>query len=145
MTVITPVTTQDTEGYQNDYAKLSGTSRMVLANSTITASGSSSVFAVPPGITQIQVLIDVTGTPTGTSPTLQFSLNQVFCDTTNPVTPNQLDTVKSYAGASITAAGTDAILTGNGNVESDYCTVSWAVTGTTPSFTGVYAKLIFKK
>ena len=126
-TLITPVTTQVKINGMTDYSQLAGVSRMVLTDKTLTSSSSSSVFAVPAGARAVEVLIDVIGTVSGTSPSLTVSYNVVMVDTSNPLAPMQLDTITSYSATALTAAGTASIAESNVLI-GDYATISWTIT-----------------
>lgn len=155
MTNTTPIISNGNVNGIN-YARLASYSRMILTDSTVTANGSSALYYVG-GARQIDLLIDVTGTVSGTSPTLQFSITSELVDDTNFSTTllvNDVGTVQTYKGTSLTATGADNITvvgsaSGSGSTNTsvigDYITVAWAVGGTSPSFGGVYARLVAKK
>ena len=143
-TLVTQLTTQVKVNGMTDYSQLAGVSRMILADKTETTSGNSGVLAVPAGARQVEMLIDVIGTVSGTSPSLTVSYNVVMVDTSNPLAPMQLDTITSYSATALTAAGTASIAESNVLI-GDYATISWTITGTSPSFGGVYIKVIWKK
>lgn len=117
-------------------------SRVVHNNSTITSSSQDVYISIPIGTRQIDILISV-GSVSGTSPTLQFAWN-VDAVVQQISTFTLAGTVQTYQGASISTATTDAITISN-NLIGDYGHLSWAVSGTSPSFGGVYSKIIFKK
>lgn len=107
---------------------------IVQNNSTITVTGSS-IFDFY-GVKEVTLFVNVKNSPTGTTPTLTYTIQEVD--------PGDKTTVlgTSASGASITAIGTQIItlpITRSGVIK-----VSWVVTGTTPSFTGVYATLVSK-
>lgn len=106
----------------------------VQANATLTTSGST-VFSGF-GVRDLILVINVTNAPTGTLPTLTYTLQEVDPgDGTTAV-------ASSVTGTAITAAGTQVLqlrLSLTSAVK-----VSWSITGTLPSFTGVYATLVTK-
>ena len=102
----------------------------------ITASGSSTV-STDFGNKEVTLFINITAAPTGTSPTIQFTIQEV--DPGNEVTV--VGTTKT--GAVLNAIGTQILtlpVTYGGSIQ-----VTWTVTGTGgPSFTGLYATLVNK-
>lgn len=151
MSNYTPIRLLGWNGSLN-YAALSGISYPILTNQTVTASGQQSTLVgntifQTDGVRQIDLLVDVTGAVTGTSPTLQFEVDVDYIDDSEFISTlrvNDLGTVQSYKGATLSATGTDAITVVN-NTIGDYIKVAWTVGGTSPSFAGVYAKIVFKK
>jgi len=118
-----------TETVLDDYRQV------VLSNQTITASGSSMV-AMDFGHKEISLIINVTGPIMGTSPTLTFTLQEI--DPGNESTPIN----DSKSGSQIISVETQVLtlpVTYGGSV-----LVSWTVSGTTPSFGGVFASLVNK-
>jgi hypothetical protein len=107
---------------------------IVLANQTVTTSGSA-VFTGY-GAAELVLVINVTGTVSGTTPTLTFTVQEV-----DP--GNQTTLIgPTFSGAAITAVGTQTITIPT--MVASCVQVSWAVGGTTPSFGGVYATLVNK-
>lgn len=112
----------------------------VLTNATITANGASSAIAnLQNGLDPyVELLVRVANAPTGTTPTLTFSL-AVSVDGTN------FDTI--WTGTALNAIGWQRVAFSPNNTQGaileNYIKVSWAVGGTTPSFTGVTADLLF--
>jgi hypothetical protein len=106
----------------------------VQSNATVTASGSQVFTGF--GTREITLVINIKNAPTGTLPTIAYSLQEIDPgDGTTPVG-------SSVTGTALSAAGTQLLtlrLTLSGAVQ-----VSWTVTGTSPSFTGVYATLTTK-
>jgi hypothetical protein len=103
-------------------------------NATVTTSGSSIYSGF--GVREIVLVINITAAPTGTLPTITYSMQEVD--------PGNLTTTvgTSVTGAALTGVGTQILslpLTLTGAVK-----VSWTVTGTLPSFTGVYATVVTK-
>jgi hypothetical protein len=109
--------------------------QVVHTNATITASGSS-VVAMNFGHKETSLVINVTAAPTGTTPSITYSIQEV--DPGNGTTT----ITAAKTGAAITALGVQILtlpVTYGGDI-----IVTWTVTGTTPSFTGVYATLVNK-
>jgi hypothetical protein len=107
----------------------------VHSNATVTTSGASTLFQ---GYSsqEVSLIVNVKAAPTGTSPTLTYTISEVD--------PGDLTTVigATESGASITGATTQIITI---PVTRTGCLlVTWTVTGTTPSFTQVYATLVDK-
>lgn len=105
----------------------------ILNNSSVTANGSLTVSNL--GFSKYNLLIDVTGTVTGTNPTLAFTIAEQD--------PLKTGTAlgKSITGANITAAGTQN-LTISG-IRSATLKISWTIGGTsTPTFPGTYVTLV---
>src|SRR5208282_6336992 len=103
--------------------------QIVLSNATVTSSGSSMV-AMDFGHKETSLLINLTIAPTGTSPTITFTLEEI--DPGNAVTV--LGT--TVTGVPLNSATTQILtlpVTYGGNVQ-----ITWTVTGSSPSFTGVY-------
>jgi len=106
----------------------------VQSNATLTVTGST-VFTGY-GAAEISLFINVKAAPTGTTPTLQYTIQEVD--------PGDGVTIigTSVSSTVITAAGIQMITllsTYGGSIK-----VSWAVTGSAPSFTQVYATLVAK-
>jgi hypothetical protein len=104
----------------------------VLHGTTITATGNSGPL---PNIGEanspyIVILINCPNAPTGTTPSVTFSLVSVLPDGS---------TVLIVAGTAITAAGQQRI-TASGVIDGTL-EVVWTVSGTSPSFTGVNVDL----
>jgi len=106
----------------------------VQSNATVTTSGSQ-VFSGF-GTREITLVINIKNTPTGTLPTLTYTLQEIDPgDGTTAVG-------SSVTGAALTAIGTQLLtlrLSLSGVVQ-----VSWAITGAGASFTGVYTTLTTK-
>jgi hypothetical protein len=108
---------------------------VVLSNATVTTSGSSATFTGF-GASQIVLVINVSGTVSGTSPSVTFTLQEV-----DP--GNQTTTIgNSVTGGAITVAGTQILTLPV--MKASCVQVTWTVSGTTPSFDGVYATLVNK-
>jgi hypothetical protein len=105
------------------------------SNSTITSSGSVLYSGV--SSQQVTLLINVTGTVTGTSPTLQFTIAEVDPQNGTTVVGN------SASSTVINAAGSQSVLLPT--VTSDSILVSWTIGGSaSPTFNGVDVSLIGK-
>lgn len=103
--------------------------QVVHSNATVNASGSITTQAVL-GTAQVELIINITGVPTGTSPTLQFSIVEVDpVDLTTPVgsaTNSNVFNAAGYQIVELTATKSSAFK------------VSWTIGGTSgPTFTGV--------
>lgn len=109
------------------------TADIISNNATITTSGSATVSYL--GEKEIDLVINIKNAPTGTTPSITYSLQDVD--------PVDLTTAIGTAitGAALTAAGTQIITANN---RSSAVKISWTVTGTTPSFTGVNVTLVSK-
>lgn len=108
--------------------------QVVLSNATVTTSGSAIFDGF--GAKELNLIINNTNAPTGTTPTITFSIQEVD--------PGNLTTLlgNSTTGTAISTATTQIVslpIMYTGTVQ-----VTWTVTGTTPSFTGLYASLISK-
>ena len=106
-----------------------------MSNQTVTASGSSMV-AMDFGHKETSLLINISSAPTGTSPTITFTLEEI--DPGDGVTV--LGT--TVTGATLNGVGIQILtlpVTFGGNVK-----VTWTVTGSSPSFTGIYATIVNK-
>jgi epidermal growth factor receptor substrate 15 len=100
----------------------------------ITTSGSQVVSGF--GTKEISVIVNVAATPTGTTPTLQFTLQEVDPGDLatvfgSPVTTSVINSTGVYTAILRATTG--------GTVK-----VSWAVTGTNPAFSSVYSTVTSK-
>ena len=114
----------------------SANSQVVLSDATVTSGGSQTFSGF--GNRQISLFINVTAAPTGTSPGLQFTLQEVD--------PGNLTTTigTTVTGLSITTGPTTQEIILN-LTTSSVIKVSWIVVGTgSPTFTGVYATIATK-
>lgn len=109
--------------------------QQIIAGSPVTASGNSSALGNY-GSKSVALIINVKNAPTGTSPTLQFTLAEVD--------PGDGVTVvgSSTSSTVITGIGVQT-LTLPSTVSGSFL-VSWTVTGAGASFTGVFATLVSK-
>lgn len=108
--------------------------QQVLYNATVTTSGSAVFDGF--GAKELNLIINNTVAPTGTTPTITFMIQEVD--------PGNFTTVlgNSATGTAISTVTTQIVslpMMYGGTV-----LVTWTVTGTTPSFTGLYASLISK-
>jgi hypothetical protein len=109
--------------------------QQLLANQTVTTSGSSAV-TTSFGNKEITLILNVKGPVTGTGPTLTFTIAEV-----DP--GDELTLIgDSKTGAAITAVGVQIITLPAS--EGGSFIVTWVVGGTTPSFGGVYATVVNK-
>ncbi len=107
---------------------------VVLANATVTAS--SSVLVTSYGGKEVVLFINVSGSVTGTTPTLTFTIQEV--DPGDELTTLGVSTT----GAVITATGTQILTLPVSR--SSFFKISWVVTGSSPVFNNVYATLVNK-
>jgi hypothetical protein len=109
--------------------------QVVLSNQTVTASGSAVFDGF--GAKELNLLINVSGSVTGTTPTLTFSIQEVDPGDQTTALGN------SKTGSAITATGTQIVslpIMYGGTVK-----VTWTIGGSgSPTFNGVYASLISK-
>ena len=107
----------------------------VQSNATVTVSGATIFTGY--GASEVSLFINVKAAPTGTLPTLQYTIQEVDPgDGLTVIGPTVSSTV-------ISAIGIERI-----TMESAFggsIKVSWVVTGTLPSFTQVYATLVAKQ
>jgi hypothetical protein len=106
----------------------------VFINGTITANGISNIVGL--GSPVVNLFINVKNLPTGTRPSITFSMYEID--------PGDLSTAigTSISGVAITTTGTQALtlpLTTSGVVQ-----ISWTIGGISPSFTGVYVTALMK-
>jgi len=106
----------------------------VQENATLTVSGSSIFIGY--GDKEITLVVNVLASPTGTTPTLQYTIQEVDPGNGATVLGPTVSTV-SITAIGVYIATIRATLGGS-------LKVSWAVGGTTPSFTQVYATLVSK-
>ena len=108
-------------------------SQAVHANNTITTSGSS-VLALPYGMTSVVLAVNVKNSPTGTTPTLTFSLQDVD--------PGDKTTLFGSAdsGSALNSISTQIVEHAS---KTGYIKISWTIGGTgSPTFTGVYSTVV---
>jgi hypothetical protein len=107
----------------------------VMINATVNSNSQSNLLGIGDGT--VYLFINVKNAPTGTSPTLTFTMQEVD--------PGDKATVlrSSIVGKAITAIGTQVIALPM--VSSGVVQVSWTIGGTaSPTFTGVYVTAICK-
>ena len=109
----------------------------LLNNATITTSGSSSVITND-GRTEWVLDVRIANAPTGTTPSITFAVT-VSNDGINFIQAGAALTALTAAGSQRTEY---TISSTQGPIEEDFIKVTWNVTGTTPSFTGVFADLV---
>lgn len=119
---------------QSQYITPSPNRQVVQSNAIVIASGSTIFNGY--GNKEVSLFINIKNAPTGTTPTITYTIQEVD--------PGDLVTVvgTSTTGSAITAIGTQILTLSV--TKSGVINVSWTVTGTTPSFTGVYATLVTK-
>lgn len=108
--------------------------QVVQSNATVTTTGSAIFDGF--GAKELNLIINNTNAPTGTTPTITYSISEVD--------PGNLTTLlgNTATGTAISTVTTQIVslpIMYTGTVQ-----VTWTVTGTTPSFTGLYASLISK-
>ena len=96
-------------------------------NATLTASGSTIITGL--GYSEWYLVVNLKNAPTGTAPTIQFKVEELDpVDLTSVIEVKQLGAVNTTAG----------IETFNiRELDGDTVKVSWTITGTTPSWSGV--------
>lgn len=103
-------------------------------NATLTASGTADFSGI--GAPNIALAINIVNVPTGTSPTIQFDIQQIDegDGTTLIGTASQSTVITGVTNETITLA----------MESSSQLRVTWTLGGTSPSFTGVYVTLVNK-
>lgn len=111
------------------HADPNGDRRTIHNNATITSSSSTVLTWV--GWSEWYLVINLKNAPTGTSPTIQFKVEQV-----DPIDQTTVLTgVRVFTGTLMTTAGVDIIEIPE--LVSDAVKISWTVTGASASWTGV--------
>ncbi|MEM4322704.1 MAG: hypothetical protein QXO37_02470 [Candidatus Nitrosocaldaceae archaeon] len=105
----------------------------VLTNATITSS-SSTTYTLTNKYDNLTLLIAVTGSITGTNPTLQFKVSMLE--------PQSDTTITSFSSDTLSSTTTSSYVTIINNVFSNKVKIEWNVSGTVPSFAGVYVTLL---
>lgn len=108
----------------------------VLSNTTIIANGSQTITKNNYGTQEINLIVNVTGSVTGTTPTLQFTITELDPGNNTTTFGNSSTTTVINAGGVFTAT--------LNSTTSSSVKVSWTVGGTSPSFGGVYATVVTK-
>lgn len=106
--------------------------QIVLSNATITATGSTAVTLDPGGFNQIRMIVRINNSPTGTAPTIKFTLNN-------------LDSSGNIVGAGTESATYNSSITTQSFTHislSGLLQLNYTVTGTTPSFTGITVMVV---
>jgi hypothetical protein len=117
-------------------ASIGGDQFTVQANSTVTTSGSTTVTNNDFGAQQISLIINITASPTGTTPTLTYTIQELD--------PGNGTTVMGNSVSSSALSTTGVTIITLTSTTSNNIKVSWTIAGTTPSFTGVYSTLVSK-
>jgi hypothetical protein len=108
-------------------AEPTGNRQTIHNSATITASGSAVVDWL--GWSEWYLIINIKDAPTGTTPSITFKIEEV-----DPI--DQTTVVgETITGAALTAVGVEVLPIVD--THTDTFKISWTVTGTTPSFTGV--------
>jgi hypothetical protein len=108
----------------------------IQSNATLIASGSTLVTANYFGTHEIALIVNVTVAPTGTTPTLSYSIQEVD--------PGNGTTLYGSTASTGSITGTGVFTAILNVTTSSMVKVTWTITGTTPSFTGVYATITTK-
>lgn len=103
---------------------------------TLTTSGFTFVIANYFGTQEIALVVNVTIAPTGTTPILTYTIQEVD--------PGNGTTVYGSTASTSSITGTGVFTAILNVTTSSMVKVSWVITGTTPSFTGVYATITTK-
>lgn len=117
-----------------DEVALLDVKQAIHSNSTITTSGSQILTGY--GAQSISLVVNVKAAPTGTTPTITFTIQEVDPGDATTTFGNSASTSTINAAGVFTAT---LNTTTSGSVK-----VSWTVTGTTPSFTQVYSTVVAK-
>jgi len=113
---------------------------VVESNATITSSGSTIITNAYFGTQEIDLVVNVTQTPTGTSPTLVFTIQEVDPGDGTTVYGNSASTTTINGGNTPGVFIAKLSLTSSSAVK-----VSWTIGGTSgPTFTGVYVTITTK-
>jgi hypothetical protein len=110
------------------------TQQVVLSNETLASSGSTTFSGF--GFREVSLIVNIKAVPTGVQPTIVWSMQEID--------PGDGLTVvgSSIIGAQLSIVSTQVLtlpLTVTGVVR-----VTWTITGTSPSFTNVYATIVSK-
>lgn len=106
--------------------------QVVLSNQTLTSSGSQPLTLNCDDNHDVWVIVRINNAPTGTTPTLQFTMSDLDQGSSN--------IARSTSSGTFTSATTDQTFlhfTTTGKLQ-----LNWTITGTSPSFTGVYVTAI---
>lgn len=112
---------------------------VVQSNATVTTSGSVLVTASYFGTQQVALIVNSTVTPTGTTPTLTYTIQEVDPGNGTTLFGNSATTTTINTGNS--PGVFTAVLN---STTSPMIKVTWTITGATASFTGVYATIVTK-
>lgn len=111
------------------YSDPNGDRRTIHNDATITANGSTVLTWV--GHSEWYLIINIKNAPTGTTPTLQFTIEEV-----DPIDQTTVvNTLYNFTSDVFTAAGVGIVEIPE--LQSDTLKISWTVGGSSPSFTGV--------
>ena len=108
----------------------------VQSNATLTTSGSTIITGNYFGCQEIALIVNVTVAPTGTTPSITFTVQDVD--------PGNGTTVYGNSASTSAITGTGVFTAVLNVTTSSAIKVSWTVSGTTPSFTGLYATITTK-
>lgn len=104
------------------------------SNATVTASGSQLLTGY--GSQQIAIVVNVKAAPTGTNPTIKYTIQEVD--------PGDGATTFGSSAVTATVSSTGVYTATLNTTTSGTILVSWTVTGTNPSFTQVYSTVVTK-
>lgn len=117
-----------------DEVAIQDVKQVIHSNATITASGSQVVLGY--GSQQVSVVVNVKAAPTGTTPTIKFTIQEVD--------PGDQTTTFGNSASTLSITTTGVYTATVNTTTSGTLLVSWTVTGTTPSFTQVYSTVVTK-
>ena len=106
----------------------------ILTNATVTSS--SSAILTGYGFQQISLVVNVKAAPTGTTPTIQFTIQEL----------DPGDKVTAFGNSATTSviSGTGVFTAVLNTTTSGSIKISWTVTGASASFTQLYATVVAK-
>lgn len=124
--------------FGSQYGNTASNNVSIQTNATLTSSGSTFVRFNYFGTQQINLIVNVPNAPTGTSPTLTFTIQEVD--------PGDETTTFGSSATTTTITNTGVFTAVLTNTHSSAVKVSWTVGGTgSPTFTGVYATITTKE
>lgn len=106
------------------------------SNSTITTSGSQIISTNFYGVQQINLIVNVKNAPTGTTPTLKYTITEVD--------PGDNTTTFGNTSSTQTISAAGVFTTNLATTTSGSFIVSWTISGASASFTGVYSTVVCK-
>lgn len=109
---------------------------VVQANATVTSSGSTIATNSNYGVQQISLVVNVKAAPTGTTPTITYTIQEVD--------PGDDTTVMGNSASTSVISGVGVYTATLSQTTSGTVQVSWTITGSSASFTQVYATIVCK-